>query len=186
MTPLAIQFLEQNSTKELLWRHGYTFWYHYTRGVWKICPHAGHPSPHFQAVMVTDQDVQAYESRTGRLMSGYADAWLMWPVADTTRRCSAPARDGEASMAALLRTPWDEGESAAKPRRYDACSMMKSNSPNAQTSNRSNSVFPSDPLRATAETFCVSESNIPHVMAQGSRAGKIEDKIFPMPDNFER
>lgn len=28
ITPLALQFLELNSTREELWRHGYSLWHH--------------------------------------------------------------------------------------------------------------------------------------------------------------
>jgi hypothetical protein len=38
LTPLSIQFLELNSTKEAMWRHGYSFWADAQRGIW--CVHA--------------------------------------------------------------------------------------------------------------------------------------------------
>lgn len=59
LTPLALQFLELNSTREEIWRHGYAVWHHWdtgrNTGWWKMCPHRHHPSPHFQAAMVKEQ-----------------------------------------------------------------------------------------------------------------------------------
>jgi hypothetical protein len=52
----VLQFLELNTTKEELWRHGYVVWHQAERGMgwWKMCPHIHHPSPDFQAAIVKE------------------------------------------------------------------------------------------------------------------------------------
>jgi hypothetical protein len=91
LTPLAIQFLEQNHTRAELWRHGYSFWLQDKRNIWKLCPHLHHPSPHFQAAMVRDESLAAWEARNRLLMGGYMDFWFMWPVPKDTTTCLEPA-----------------------------------------------------------------------------------------------
>lgn len=180
LTPLAIQFLALNTTKELLWRYGYTFWHHYERRVWKLCPHIHHPSPHFQAVMVRDMDVSQYKNTTGRLTSAYVDAWLMWPVEASRTSCSRSNLVGGRHLdaAGQLSTPWD-GSSTAWSSGVDVCRQHR------QTSK---TVLPTSSTVGSAagstQKFCVSGSDVPHTIVPGLRTGKIGDRALPMPENY--
>ena len=48
VTPFLLQFLELNSTREELWRHGYAVFMG-EDVFWKLHPHVHHPKPEFQA-----------------------------------------------------------------------------------------------------------------------------------------
>jgi hypothetical protein len=176
LTPLAIQFLELNSTKEALWRHGYSFWFQHPRGIWKWCPHLHHPSKHFQDLMVTGVEVDVYEGVR-------RDGWLMWRVPDATQRCSKPPGAAEDNTTALA-TPWD-GDRAALSAGPDVCARQAQ----AAASLSGGSAQRTVPQGGAAsgrllQKFCVSESDVPHVLQPGTRAAQIEDKVFPMPENY--
>jgi hypothetical protein len=89
LTPLAIQFLELNATREEMWRHGYVFWHHAEKGMgwWKMCPHLHHPSAHFQAAMQKEHtSITAQMKLTMPIYSGES-RWALgrglvtWPAA---------------------------------------------------------------------------------------------------------
>lgn len=168
LSPLAIQFLELNSTKELLWRHGYTFWFNYPRRVWKVCPHLHHPSPHFQTVMLKNTTLAAFEQQTGRQVAAYVDGWLMWRVPGATHRCSGDSLGPDFDT--LMATPWDNNSTALSTG-ADACSLQHAAAAHNST--------------PAVQTYCVSESDVPHRMQPGSRTARVAGRNFPMPQNYE-
>lgn len=178
--------------------------------------------------MVTGvEDVGEYERRTGRLMSGYADGWLMWRVPDATQRCSKPpladaadaadapdaallpadaadaaedttaadatdAADPADDTTAALATPWD-GDRAALASGVDVCGLRQAEAAAAAAASASSlgSGSQREPElggtsgdRGIRQKFCVSESDVPHVLQLGVRAARIAAKMFPMPDNY--
>jgi hypothetical protein len=133
--------------------------------------------------MVTGLDVDVYERQTRRLMSGYADGWLMWRVPDETQRCSKPPGAAEDSTKALA-TPWD-GDRAALSAGVDVCARQAQ----AAGSLSGKSAQRAAHQRGTSDDrpqqkFCVSESDVPHVLRPGTRAATIHGKVFSMPDNY--
>lgn len=84
LTTKAVLFLDRNTTRRELWAHGYAAWAH----TWnrRLCPHAGHPSPDFQAAMQEPGQVPPQ----GMSTSLFVDIWSMWPAPPGTTNCSTP------------------------------------------------------------------------------------------------
>jgi hypothetical protein len=136
--------------------------------------------------MVTGMTGGQYYKKTGRKVSGYLDGWLMWQVPDTTQRCSE-TDTSDFPLTAALATPWD-GDRAALSAGVDVCSLAtEAASRPARRSARllRNGPSASDETAAvTQKTFCMRESEAPHVLQLGLREGEIADKAFPIPFNF--
>lgn len=166
--------------------------YHHPRGIWKVCPHLHHPSPLFQDLMVTGVDVDVYEGHTGRLMAGYADGWLMWRVPEATQRCSEPPNAADSDTTAALATPWD-GDRAALAAGVDVCGKQAELAAAAAAASTLRLAGSGQPQAAPQggtsgdgglQKLCISESDVPHVLQLGVHAARINDKAFPMPDNY--
>lgn len=74
-----------------------------TCSVWRMCPHAHHPSPEFQALMQPLDSMNHYDQQ--KLTGAYAgtcwlDGFLIWPVPASTTDCSK--EDPHLDMAAVL------------------------------------------------------------------------------------
>lgn len=108
-TPLLLQFLELNATKEELWRYGYAVWYYKDHpALWRLCPHLHHPDPAMKQSFMSAKDEAIVDSvypRNGpRYFSSHVDIWPMWRVADSTTDCKSPAG---LDFARQLAVPWD-------------------------------------------------------------------------------
>ena len=104
ITPLGVQFLELNATRQELWKYGYAFWHHANRNVWKLCPHAHHPAPEIQALMMRDEPRAKWRERQGLPNTAFMDAWLMWQVPDEVTTCTTSAG---IDISEALSVPWD-------------------------------------------------------------------------------
>ncbi|WIA14349.1 hypothetical protein OEZ85_002878 [Tetradesmus obliquus] len=166
LSPRAIQVLEQNATKEELYRAGYLFWHHARRGVWKLVPHHKHPSPQFRAVMLFNETVGQWETRTGSFVGGYVDGWVMWPVPQGTR-CDRRLRG--ANFTAMIQDafPWPPMPQSS------ACK----NSSSSSSSSSSNT--------ASAQQFCLQECHIAAQVQPGLRPLRIAGVDFPAASNLE-
>jgi hypothetical protein len=72
VTPFLIQFLELNSTREELWRHGYAVFLGEGSTFWKFHAHIHHPKPEFRnAFRVMDEYYGDWEARTKQAMAVY-------------------------------------------------------------------------------------------------------------------
>lgn len=182
LTPLALQYLELNSTKEALWRHGYAFWFHEERGLWKMCPHVHHPSPHFQAVMQFNETLPSWQAKDvdNNWASAFVDGRLMWPVPNHTATCEnhTTALD----VQALLKVPWDKEDKGGKThtRKVNAskainpCALRRA----ATGPKGGNNAAPQQ-----RQKYCLSETAPPVVVSQGSKPAVIAGRHFPGAEN---
>lgn len=179
LTPLGVQFLELNATREELWRYGYAFWHDTERQVWKLCPHAHHPSSAFQAVMVQNQTTAGWQERNGRFVAGYMDAWLVWPVPHTVKTCTMSAG---LNVSEVLAVPWDGHappysgitsacEHVPISRRLWGLSRKENGQPHA--------------AQPSAAKYCALEAAEPLLVQPGSRTARIGGQLFPMAVNAE-
>lgn len=157
LSPRTIQVLEQNSTKEELYRAGYLFWYHAVRGVWKLVPHHRHPSPQFRALMLFDETVDQWEARTHTFVGGYVDGWVMWPVPPGTTSCRKRLRRANFTAMVQEASPWP-------PLPNSVCSSSKSGS--------------------SARQFCLQECHLPVLVRPGLRPLRIAGVDFPTAANL--
>ena len=71
VTPYLIQFLELNSTREELWRHGYAVFMG-EDVFWKFHPHIHHPKPEFRAAFKSMGEYYGdWQKRTNGTMAVY-------------------------------------------------------------------------------------------------------------------
>lgn len=173
ITPLALQYLELNATREELWRYGYVFWYHAERGVWKLTPHMHHPSPHFRAVMKLDEGVDAWQKRNKLWISVYLDFWLMWPVPSETTNCATRSK---INTTAHLTVPWDSpSRLAAGGSDVNPCSS-RSSTAGAPAGQQAGS---------GRQKFCVAELGPPLSVEPGARIAQMGNLTFPTAVNFD-
>lgn len=136
--------------------------------MWKLCPHAHHPSLHFQAAMVHNETVAHWQERSGRFVAGYMDAWLLWRVPDRVTSCTVPA---QLNTSDILFVPWD----ARNPDSItSACQQLPSRRRLRAASSKAPSV-----------KYCALEAAEPLLVQPGSRTASIAGRLFPMATNAE-
>lgn len=75
VTPLLLQFLELNSTREELWRHGYAVFMG-DDVFWKFHPHIHHPKPEFRAAFrAMGEHYGTWQDRTNGTAAVYMVSW---------------------------------------------------------------------------------------------------------------
>lgn len=146
--------------------------------------------------MVHGVSVKQYQNQTGRLMGGYLDGWLMWRVPDATQRCSEA---NITDLPAALATPWD-GDREALSAGADVCELQQA-APDSETlqaapqqtllgrrsgQHAARQPEAGDTLAAHKRSYCMKESEAPHVMQPSLREAQfaIAGKAFPIPFNY--
>jgi hypothetical protein len=155
-----------------------------------LCPHAHHPSPEFQALMVQNETETQWQERTGLLAAGYMDAWLIWQVPEEVTTCRASAG---LNLTKVLSVPWD-----AHTQPYDGISST-CRIRQVPSSRRSlAAAFTKQPWQGTAAAqpqpartasakrkYCALEAPEPLLVQPGSRTASIGGNHFPMACNAE-
>jgi hypothetical protein len=171
VTPLVIQFLELNSTREELWRHGYAlFYYDEFLGWWKLCPHKHHPAPEFKsAFQALGETVKGWQSRTKRTQAVYLDLWPMWPVVGGTTDCR---RGSTIVQEGLLDVPWDTAPKVlGSGSHVEVCMLRKAGLVKS---------------RKGDSRFCSLYVQTPwKVTAPGKSMAQVENSSFPVVSNYE-
>jgi hypothetical protein len=149
--------------------------------VWKLCPHAHHPSPHFQAAMVHNETVSSWKERTGRFVAGYLDAWLLWRVPDRVTSCTVPA---QLNISDILAVPWDAHSPGSAS---SACQQLQSSRRLQAASSKAlwhTKQLPGGQAQSAVK-YCALEAAEPLLVQPGSRTASIAGRLFPMAMNAE-
>lgn len=180
VSPLGLQFLELNSTRQELWRHGYAL-YHYSRWSekwWKLGPHLHHPDPAFRAAFrAYKEDTDAWKEREGDLLAVFADLWPMWPVPNNTTSCTTASGIDTSSA---LWTPWDsafDGLKNGTVNEVDTCSDRFAANSSAGSANSSG---------PRQQLWCTVYQAPPYNVITGSRLATVHNQSFPVATNFAR
>lgn len=193
VTPLLLQFLELNSTREELWRHGYAlFYYAEHKALWRLCPHIHHPDPNFRLLFKSfnDELTTDWEKRHGHYQDGFIDLWPMWQVTHNTTNCT-----GETGLdpKAQLAVPWDT------PTQQQSQPPAGSNNGNATAAagngshidtcsakfaaSRGQLLSQSEGLDAVR--YCSIVLPIPYLISRVPSQAKILNQTFSVPSNAE-
>jgi hypothetical protein len=171
VTPLVIQFLELNSTRQELWRHGYAlFYYDEFQGWWKLCPHKHHPAHEFKsAFRALGETVKGWQDRTNRTQAVYLDLWPMWPVVGGTTDCQ---KGSTIVQEGLLDVPWDTAPKVlGSGSHVDVCVLRKAGLMKS---------------RKGDSRFCSLYVQTPWaVAAPGKSMAQVDNNSFPVVANYE-
>lgn len=167
LTPVAVQALQQNSTRLQLWHAGYAV---YFSGIWRMCPHRWHPSADFRKRMVP------YTHRrwgwiNGKRSAVYTDLYLMWPKNSTGKMCD--------------QLDFEDGSLAAATAFLDNMQTLVGR-------NHHGSMPTPGTLKQTAGSapslvtdYCIQGSPLPIKLQEGHRSVEVAGSSFPAPLNME-
>jgi hypothetical protein len=181
LSPTALQILAQNSTRELLWRHGYVFWH--DQDLWRMCPHEQHPSTAFWAAMMLPSANTTQQQQQQQGVSIHLDAHLMWGLPVGATSCTAKAHSSHSAQAAILMQPLAPVDSAAARAVHSPSSLTPDFMLQQQ---QLDGVINSPSAEAAGRTFCLQQSRVPLVVKAGAPdSGAVVGKLtLPVPDNL--
>lgn len=183
LSPTALQILAQNSTRELLWRHGYVFWHDHD--LWRMCPHEQHPSTAFWAAMMLPKENTTQQQQQEQGVSIHLDAYLMWSLPVGVASCTAKAHSNHSAQAAILMQPLAPVNSAAARAMHSPGSLTPDLILQQQ---QLDDVINSPGSAAAGRTFCLQQSQVHLVVKAGAPdpGAAVGNLTLPVPVNLKK